>query len=307
MARGCKAAWPVPRLQRDLNRSSTIGADPSPIRNRNVQAGEVEGVLRAVGSGFRLPFEGVGLLRRNRGLWALSAAPIALTGIALALAAGVLYDNAGILHDWLTSWMPPLEVGAWYQWLWLGPAKAALSVLGVLLFLMASALAFVLAMLAANLVSSPLLDLLAQKVERIEAGAAYSSGEGVGAMLREATRSVWGELQRVAFFLGVWAVLAAIGLVPGGQLIAGPALLAFTIVFLPLNFSGYSLDRQQVTFRARRRWVRSELPRMAGFGAAAFAAGLVPGLNLLLIPALVAGGTLLALRKPPASDQARPS
>lgn len=266
------------------------GADP--VRDSG-------GAFRAAAAGFQLPFEGMGYLRRNRRLWALAAAPIALTAIALVAATAVVVDNAGAIHQLVTGWMPLLEVGAWYQWIWLGPARAAMTVLGWLLFLGVSALAFVLAMLAANLVSSPLLDLLAQRVEQIEVGSAYSSGDGVGAVVQEALRSVWGEFQRVAFFLSVWLVLLAIGLVPGGQLIAGPAMIAFTIAFLPLNFTGYSLDRQQVAFRTRRQWVKRELPTMAGFGAAAFAAGLVPGLNLLLIPALVVGGTLLAVRNPP--------
>jgi uncharacterized protein involved in cysteine biosynthesis len=37
---------------------------------------------------------------------------------------------------------------------------------------------------------------------------------------------------------------------------------------------------------------------MLGFGAAAFGAFLVPGLNLVAMPLLVVSGTLLALRTP---------
>ena len=38
---------------------------------------------------------------------------------------------------------------------------------------------------------------------------------------------------------------------------------------------------------------------MAGFGGAAFVTLLIPGLNFLMLPALVVAGTLLALRLPP--------
>ena len=41
-----------------------------------------------------------------------------------------------------------------------------------------------------------------------------------------------------------------------------------------------------------------ELPVMAGFGLAAFGSCLVPGLNFLMVPVFVTGGTLLALRYP---------
>jgi len=37
---------------------------------------------------------------------------------------------------------------------------------------------------------------------------------------------------------------------------------------------------------------------MLGYGATAFVAFLVPGLNVLALPVLVASGTLLALRTP---------
>ena len=95
-------------------------------------------------------------------------------GAVLLVATVLLFDNAGDIHDWLTAWMPLLEVDRWYQWIWLGPAKAALALVGWLMFLAVAAFAFVLAMLAANLVSSPLLDLLAQRVEQIEVF--YSTG-----------------------------------------------------------------------------------------------------------------------------------
>ena len=39
---------------------------------------------------------------------------------------------------------------------------------------------------------------------------------------------------------------------------------------------------------------------MLGYGSAAFLTCLIPGLNLLAMPVLVVGGTLLALRHPPA-------
>ena len=44
--------------------------------------------------------------------------------------------------------------------------------------------------------------------------------------------------------------------------------------------------------------MRSNWGTMLGFGGTAFAVGVVPGLNLLLLPLLVVGGTLLVLRHP---------
>jgi CysZ protein len=76
-------------------------------------------------------------------------------------------------------------------------------------------------------------------------------------------------------------------------------LVGLTIVFLPLDYAGYVLDRRHLPFRARRAWLRANLSAVLGFGSAAFLVCMVPGLNLLLLPALVTGGTLLVLRAPP--------
>ena len=116
-----------------------------------------------------------------------------------------------------------------------------------------------------------------------------------------------GEIQRLSFFLAVWGGLVAVGvLIPGAQLVTAPLLIAFTVLFLPLEYAGFSLDRRRIPFAARRRWAFSHLSTMVGFGGAAFLTLLVPGLNFLMLPALVVGGTLLVLRlEPPGEESAR--
>lgn len=257
-------------------------------------------------SGVRLFFEGFGILRRERELWALSSVPVLFSFAAVALAVTVVTMNAGDIHALVTDWMPALEAPAWYAWIWIGPARLLFGLLGGLLFLAVAAASVVAGLLVANLAASPFLDSLAQRVEARLAASVVPAGveaRAGGGLLREAGRSLVNESRRLAFFLGVWVVITGAGLlVPGGQLVAGPALIAFTVLFLPLEYAGFALDRRQVSFRARRSWIWSRMSLMAGFGGVAFAAGLVPGLNLLLLPVLVISGTLLALRHPPASD-----
>jgi uncharacterized protein involved in cysteine biosynthesis len=128
---------------------------------------------------------------------------------------------------------------------------------------------------------------------------------GVGAMAREAGRAVWEESKRTAAFLAAQLGVTIFFLVvPGGQVVAPFALALVTMLFLPLDYASYALDRRRVRFRERRLWMRQRAPLLLGYGAGAFAVFLVPGLNVLAMPILVTGGTLLALRHGPAGAAA---
>ena len=56
-----------------------------------------------------------------------------------------------------------------------------------------------------------------------------------------------------------------------------------------------ALTRRGLSFREKRRWHRAWRAESMGFGLAGMVGLLVPFANLLLGPALVAGGTLLVL------------
>jgi uncharacterized protein involved in cysteine biosynthesis len=248
-------------------------------------------------SGLRLPLEGLRLLRRERRLWPLAMVPFLLSLAAFGTAIGLIVAYAGELYGWATAWIPLLEVERWYQWLWIGPARAGLAALGAVVFVALAAACLVAAFLAASLLASPFHDLLAARVEQLVTGAVVDQ---TGGILREAGRAVLEELRRMLYFLALTLPLLLAGwFIPGAQLVTGPAIMAVTIFFLPLDYASYTLDRRHVSFPEKRRWLFEHKPVMAGFGAAAFVTCMVPGLNLLAMPILVVAGTLLALRVQP--------
>ena len=152
----------------------------------------------------------------------------------------------------------------------------------------------------ADLADDPFLDRLSQRVEAIASGLVFESEPSGGSAISGAVKSFAAELWRVVFLAAVWLVLSVVGFViPGAQLVTVPMLIATTILFLPLDYAGYALDRRGVSFRARRDWLLGNLSLMLGFGGVAFVACLVPGLNLLLMPAQVTAGTLLVARRAP--------
>ncbi|MCH2171669.1 EI24 domain-containing protein [Myxococcota bacterium] len=255
------------------------------------------------GVGFLL--EAVGMLRRERRLWLLAIVPVLLSFTSFVIAVTLIIGHASEIHQLAAGWLPAPDAERWYEWLWVGPALALLRVAGWLLFLLLSALYLIAAYLVASLLAAPFHDLLSLRVEQLchTTSEAVESSGPVG-WATDTVRSLWEEAKKLAFFASIVVPLGVVGFVlPGAQVITGPLVLGFTVLFLPLDYASYSLDRRGVGFPARRRWVLDHLPLMTGFGGAAVGSLAVPGLNFLAMPVLVVGGTLLAIRKGPHLDR----
>lgn len=291
-----------------MNDQRTFGVDTGSRASlqepRHAAGSGGEGAL----AGFALLFEGFRWLCRERSLWALAVIPLGFSILAVGIALTLVFVYASELYGVITQGLmqvwPVAEVDAWYQWLWLGPVKLFFWLLSWLVFALSATLALILGLLLANLAAAPFLDALSWRVERLFHGNVIEpESAGLAGLMRDVGRSLSSEAQRTVFFLIIWVVLIGIGFViPGAHLVTGPLMIGITIVFLPLEFSGYVLDRRQVPFRERRRWIQSDWPRMLGFGSAAFLACLVPVVNLAIVPVLVVAGTLLALRGPPDAE-----
>lgn len=259
------------------------------------------GVVAGVHGGIRLATEGFSFLRGQPRLWGLAMVPVLLAMLSVGGAGSAFWLHLDEIHAFFGSLLPVLEAGEWWTWLWVGPGKVLLFLGRWLAVLLSFAVTFVAALLVANVASAPFLDVLSERVEAIALGRGpVESQEG---LLASALSSFASELGRVAFLGGIWLVLTLAGVVvPGAHLVTGPLLIATTIAFLPLDYAGFALDRRGLSFADRRRWLKENRPTMLGFGGIAFAACMVPGLNLLLLPALVTAGTLLVARTNPSKN-----
>jgi CysZ protein len=241
---------------------------------------------------------GFALLRRERSLWPWAALPFLINLLAFGLAIWAFVANLDAIAGPLERMLDPGEPSAWWGWAWAGPLLLlAVLVRWLLLAALGVAIYFLFTVVGA-LVAAPFLDVLSERVERIAAGEPAQAGGGLGDLLSGALRSMIEEGKRTFFFLAVQLAIVLFGLFPGVQPIAAVASLAFTALFLPLDYTAYALDRRRVPFKLRRRWIAENFGEMFGFGSFGLALFFVPGLSFLCLPWLVTAGTLLVLERP---------
>ena len=247
--------------------------------------------------GARLFAEAASLLRRERSLRVPALAPFLISIVALFAAAAGIVAYSADLFTLVSGWMPWPEATWWYEWAWVAPLRIAVLAVGAFLFLVAAGVALVASFLAASLVASPFHEVLSRRVERLVTGGVVDlASAGIAGFFRDTTRVVFADMLRVAVFLFLQAAIVLVGLLPGAQVFAAPALVAVTIFFLPIEYASYALDRRTFGFRAKLAWARKNRALTLGFGAAGCLLCMMPLVNLAALPILVTAGTLLVLR-----------
>lgn len=137
----------------------------------------------------------------------------------------------------------------------------------------------------ANLIGAPFYGRLAHKV-LTQGGWRYPASEPSW------TASLALEFQRFRYFVQRAVPLWGLSLIPGVGLAAPLLWLGFNAWFLALEYLAYPLDVQGVGFPEQRRLARRSQLGVLSFGGAVLLGLAVPGLNLLIAPAAVAGAAL---------------
>lgn len=193
----------------------------------------------------------------------------------------VLFALAAVLALWgleslLEAWLPE-QVG-WLRWL-LFP----LLVVGLLI---GSLFAFT---VLANLLLGPFLGPLAAKVNERLGGESPLPGEG---FLPDLLRDSGMELRRLGYIVLCSVGVLLLGLVPVVNLAAPPLGLLLTAWLLSMEHAAHPLGLRRMSLSDQLRFLRLNRVAVLGFGFASMGALLVPGLNLVLLPAAVCGMTL---------------
>lgn len=188
----------------------------------------------------------------------------------LGLLGGWVDSLVAMLPDWL-SFM------SWLLW-----PLALLSILGFVVYGFNAMTA---------LIAAPFNGLLAEKVEhRLKNGQVSFPEETIGEM---AKRSLQRELQKQWFFLKRVLLLLVISFIPVVNLLSPVLWFLFSVWMLSVQYMDYPMDNHKIDFHAMQRRLKQNWWHTVSFGMVCYLLMFVPFVNLIFMPAAVAGATWL--------------
>lgn len=207
------------------------------------------------------------------------------------LFAGLIWLGANQFEA-LLQWLMP-ELPEWLQWLeWLFWTLFALSILLILFFGFS---------LLANVVAAPFNDLLAEAVERhltgAQPGGNINGNGGWKKLLQNFLPSMLDEVRKLLYFLA-WSIpFLLLFLIPVVNITAPFLWLGFSAWMLATEYCDYPMGNHGLLAAEQRRRLGSKRLLSLGFGLVVSLATMTPLLNFLVMPAAVAGATILWVKQ----------
>ncbi|MBM7060110.1 sulfate transporter CysZ [Pseudomonas sp. UL073] len=149
----------------------------------------------------------------------------------------------------------------------------------------------------ANIIAAPFNGFLAEKVEVVVRGQDDFPAFSWGELMAMIPRTVGREMRKLAYFLPRALGLFVLSLIPGVNLIAAPLWLLFGVWMMAVQYIDYPADNHKLGWNEMLAWLREKRWQSLGFGGITYLALLIPVVNLLAMPAAVAGATLFWVRE----------
>ena len=177
------------------------------------------------------------------------------------------------LQAWLPGWLNWLE---WFIW--------PLVIIALLLLVSYTFVTL------ANIIAAPFNGLLAERVEMLLGGEELPPTPWKQ-LLREFIPTMVNEVRKLGYFVRYAVPIGLLLLFPITSIIGTPLWLAFTSWMLALEYLDYPMANHKIMFKEVRVRAAGQRLTTAGFGIVVMVASTIPLLNLLVMPAAVAGAT----------------
>lgn len=181
------------------------------------------------------------------------------------------------LNAWIIHLLP-----SWLQWL--GIVVWLLFFIGFLLVAMFTFVAL------GNVIAAPFNSFLAEKVELYLTGA-LPPQQSIWQSVKTIPHSLGRQLAVVFYYVPRVLLLFILFFVPVLQMFAPVGWFLFNAWFMTLTYLDYPTDNHRVSFKDMRLWLEGNRFVALGFGVSVLLALMIPGINLLVMPAAVAGAT----------------
>ncbi len=228
-----------------------------------------------------------------RGLKVLKVRGIRKFAVIPLIVNAVVYTGALIIgsryYEKLLSHLLPEEKGFLFELarasLWLIFAACVLLILFFTFNLMA------------NLIGSPFNGLLSSKVELVLYAAPGEMGKDTP-FLATILPSILSELRKFIKFMILSILLFLLSWVPVVNIVSPFLWALFTSWMMAVEYLSYPMEGREKYFREVRNYIGKRRSLTLGFGVAVVAASMVPLFNFLVMPAAVAGATILYMENP---------
>lgn len=149
----------------------------------------------------------------------------------------------------------------------------------------------------ANLLAAPFNGFLSEKVEGVVRGTDMAPPFKWSELLAMVPRTISRELRKLAYFLPRAIALLMLSLIPGINFIATPLWILFGVWMMAVQYIDFPADNHKLSWNDMLAWLREKRWQSLGFGGMTYLVLLVPVINLLAMPAAVAGATLFWVRE----------
>jgi CysZ protein len=188
---------------------------------------------------------------------------------------------------WVDAFMPSLPD-------WLSFLQYILWPLFVLLVVVLVFFSFT---MLANIIAAPFNGFLAEKVEVVVRGQDDFPAFSWAELMAMIPRTVGRELRKLAYFLPRAAVLLILSFIPVVNLVAAPLWILFGIWMMAVQYIDYPADNHKLGWNEMLAWLREKRWQSLGFGGITYLALMIPFVNIIMMPAAVAGATLFWVRE----------
>ncbi|KRW62480.1 sulfate transporter CysZ [Pseudomonas sp. TTU2014-080ASC] len=207
--------------------------------------------------------------------------------INLIVFTGLIVLAVQQFSGWVDTFIPSLPS-------WLSFLEYLMWPLFVVLVL---ALVFFTFTMLATLIAAPFNGFLSEKVEVVVRGKDEFPPFSWGELVAMVPRTMGREMRKLAYFLPRAIPLLILTFIPVVNLVAAPLWILFGVWMMAIQYIDYPADNNKMSWQDMLAWLRSNRWQSMSFGGITYLALMIPGLNVLMMPAAVAGATVFWVRE----------